>query len=179
MKMIANTIYNSFPERLIVPLDGLPIIDYLLTMGAYLNGETSYIQNNLGNENLGHMASTAVPAVFSLQCPEGYVLQGNPRPIAVIPQSATCPQISVLKTNHDGFLRIWRLHNEVEKSCKKMISVLIPECFYRTLKNRYTQFENVTTLTILTHLLTEYGQLSDQAVQDNDVLMKTDISGEI
>ena len=73
---------------------------------------------------------------------------------------------------------VYGLHNAVEKACKKVISVLIPEHFYRTLKTRYTQFANVTTLTILTHLLTEYGQLSDQAVQDNDALMKKDINGE-
>ena len=59
-----------------------------------------------------------------------------------------------------------------------MIFILILERFYRTLKNRYTQFANVTTLTILSHLLTEYGQLSDQAVQENDALMKNDINGE-
>ena len=179
MKMTVDTIYNSFSEYPITPLKGLPTIDYLRTMVVYLNEETSNIQSKLGNGNLGHMVITAVPAVFSLQCSEGYVLLENLGPIAVIPQSTTGPKISVLKTNHAKLLRIWRLHNAVEKSCKKMISVLIPECFYRTLKNRYTQFENVTTLTILTHLLTEYGQLSDQAVQDNDVLMKTDISGEI
>ena len=34
------------------------------------------------------------------------------------------------------------------------------------------------TLTILTHLLTEYDQISNQAVQDNDVQMKKDINGE-
>ena len=59
-----------------------------------------------------------------------------------------------------------------------MILVLIPKRVYRTLKNRYTQFANVTPLTILSHLLMEYGQLSDQAVQDNDVQMKKDINRE-
>jgi len=176
--MTADTIYSSFSECPIAPLEGLPTIDYLSTMGAYLNGESSNIQSDLGNGSLGHMVITAVPAVFALQCPGGYVLPVNPGPLAVIPAGATGPQISVLKTNHDEQLRIWRLHNAVEKACKKVISVLIPERFYRTLKNRYTQFANVTTLTILTHLLTEYGQLSDQAVQDNDALMKKDINGE-
>lgn len=169
--MTADTIYSSFSEFPITPLEGLPTIDYLSTIGVYLNGEASYIQSNLGNGSLGHMVITAVPAVFALQCPGGYILPVNPGPLAVIPVCATGPQISVLKTNHDEQLRILRLHNAVRKACKKVIYILIPERFYRTLKNCYTQFANVTTLTILTHLLTEYGQLSDQAVQDNDALM--------
>ena len=166
--MTVNTIYNSFSEGSIVPLDGLPTINYLSTMGAYLNSETSNIQSDLVNGNLKHLVIRAVPVVFALQCPEGFILPENPGPIAVIPQSVTGPQLSVLKTNHDKLLCIWRLHNAVEKACKKVISVLLPECFYHTLKNRYTQFTNITTLTILTHLLTEHDQLSDQAVQDND-----------
>ena len=124
-------------------------------MGAYLSGETSNIQSNLVNGNLGHMVIIAVPAVFSLQCSQSYLLPVNSGPIAVIPQSVTGPQIIVLKTNHDKLLRIWRLHNAVGKACKKYISVFIPERINRTLKSRYTQFANVATLTILTHLITE------------------------
>ena len=50
--------------------------------------------------------------------------------------------------------------------------------FYRSFKNRYIEFSNVKTLTIFTHLLTKNNQLSDQAVQDNDALMKKDINRE-
>ena len=81
------------------------------------------------------MVITAAPEVFALQCPVGYVLSVNPGLVAVIPPGATCPKISALKANYDELLRIWRLHNAVEKSCKKLISILIPEIFYRTLKN--------------------------------------------
>ena len=103
---LTDTIYNLFSEYPITPLEGLPTINYLLTMGAYLNSETSNIQSDLEKGNIGYMVITAVPAVFSLQCSEGYVLPVNPEPIAVIPQITTGPQISVLKTNHDKILRI-------------------------------------------------------------------------
>ena len=55
MKMTSDTIYSSFSECPIAPLEGLPTIDYLSTMGAYLNSESSNIQSNLGNGILGHM----------------------------------------------------------------------------------------------------------------------------
>ena len=132
--MTVDTIYNSFSEYPITPLKGLPTIDYLRTMWVYLNEETSNIQSKLGNGNLGHMVITAIPAMFALQFPVGYVLPVNPGPIAIIPASSTGPQISVLNTDHDGNIRIWRLKNVAEKACKKVISILIPERFYCTLK---------------------------------------------
>ena len=141
MTITADRLYSSFSECPLTPLQGLPTIDYLSTMGAYLNGETSNIQSDLGNGQLGHMVITAVPAVFALQCPGGYGLPTNPGPIPVIPPGATGSQISALKTNHDELICIRRLHNAVKKSCKKVISVLILECFYRTLKNWYTNLQ--------------------------------------
>ena len=133
--MTADMIYNSFSECPIVLLDCFPTTDHLLITCAYLNSETSNIQSNLGNGSLGQMVITAVPAVFSLQRSEGYVLTVNPGHIAAIPQSGTGPQISVLKTNHNELLCIWCLHNAVKKASKKVMLVLIPEHFYRTLKN--------------------------------------------
>ena len=140
MMITSDRLYSLFSECPLAPLQGLPKIDYLSTMGAYLNGETSNIQSDLGNGQLGHMVITAVPAVFALQCPGGYGLPTNPGPIPNIPPGATGPQIGALETNHDELICIWRLHNTVEKACKKVISVLIPERFYRMLKNWYTQF---------------------------------------
>ena len=64
------------------------------------------------------------------------------------------------------------------KSLQKSDLCPYSQTFLSYLKKRYTQFANVTILTIFTHLLTEYGQLSDQAVQDNDTLMKKDINAE-
>ena len=66
MKITVKTIYKSFSECPIDPFEDLPTINYLSTMGAYLNSKTSNIQNNLGNGNLGHIVITAVPAVFAL-----------------------------------------------------------------------------------------------------------------
>lgn len=66
----------------------------------------------------------------------------------------------------------------VKQSCIAKHKTILPECVYFTLKKRYSQFANFTTLTILTHLLTEYSQISDRAVQENNVQMKNDINGE-
>ena len=124
------------------------------------------------------MVIIATPNGFALQCPDCYLLATNPGPVLEILLETTAFQISTQRENHDEILRIWRLHNVVEKSCRKIISVLIPEEYYRNLNNMYTQLSNVTTLTIITHLLIEHGKLSDQAIQDNDRLMKKEIMGE-
>ena len=119
MTITADRLYSSFSEFPLTPLQGLPTIDYLSTIRVYLNGETSNIEIDLRNGQLGHMVITAVQAVFALQILEGYGLPTSPGPIPNIPAGATGPQLSALNTNHDELIRIWRLHNAVEKACKK------------------------------------------------------------
>ena len=96
MAITADSIYSSFSECPLAPLQGLPTIDYLSTMRAYLNRKISNIQSDLGNETLDHMVITAAPAVFALQCSVVYILSINPGPVAIIPPEATSPQPSAL-----------------------------------------------------------------------------------
>ena len=61
---------------------------------------------------------------------------------------------------------------------KKAITKLVPEVYYRTLKNRYKGYNNVTTLNLLTHLWTKYGTLTEEMVQENDRKLREQISVE-
>ena len=56
-----------------------------------------------------------------------------------------------------------------------MITKLVPEVNYRTLKNRYAGYNNVTILTLLIHLWTKYGTLTEKMVQDSDRKLRKQI----
>ena len=43
--------------------------------------------------------------------------------------------------------------------CKKVISRLIPEKYYKYLSSRIIGFAKVTSIQILTHLITKYAEL--------------------
>ena len=61
---------------------------------------------------------------------------------------------------------------------KKAIFNHVPDTCYRTLKKKYTGYVNRTYLNIYDHLVEEYGELSDDKIQENDALMKKEITEE-
>ena len=51
------------------------------------------------------------------------------------------------------------------------------DTFYPTLKKKYTGYVNSTYLDIYNHLIEEYGELPDEEIQENDTLIKWEITG--
>ena len=54
---------------------------------------------------------------------------------------------------------------------------MILEKFYKSLSSQIIAFENFTCLQILTHLITEYAELEDDAIQEIDQRTKEPILG--
>ena len=75
-------------------------------------------------------------------------------------------------------MQVFNEYHSVDKACKKVIFTLIPEAYFRSLKNKYTKYANVNCLDILSPVWTTYGKLQDLEVQENDVRMKQPISAE-
>ena len=75
----------------------------------------------------------------------------NPDPTAVI--------FSKLVRTHKHEVRLFNDYYAVNSACKKFISELIPEKFYKSLLSRIIGFAKVTTLNFFTHLVTEYAEL--------------------
>ena len=94
----------------------------------------------------------------------------DPAPTAAI--------LAKLVRNHKHEFRLFNKYNAVDRACKRFISQLIPEKFYKSLPIWIIGFANVTCLQILTHLTTEYAELEDDDIQEIDRRMKEPISGE-
>ena len=58
-------------------------------------------------------------------------------------------------------VRLFNEYHAVDHACKKVISKLIPEKFYKSLSRRIIGFTKVTGLDILTHLIYEYAELEE------------------
>ena len=65
----------------------------------------------------------------------------------------------------------------VNRVCKKVISKLIPEKYYKSLSIRIIGFAKVTGLKILTQLITEYAELEEEDIKEIDRMIKEPISG--
>ena len=90
----------------------------------------------------------------------------------------TAAILSELVRTHKHEVRLFNKYCAVDRPCKKVISKLIPQKFYKSLLSRIIGFAKVTSLEILTHLISEYAELEEEDIQEIDQKIKEPISGE-
>ena len=88
----------------------------------------------------------------------------DPAPTAVI--------LCGLVRTHKHEVRLLNEYHAVDRACKKVISMLIPEKFYKSLSSRIIGFAKVTSLKILTHLIYDYAELEEEDIQEIDRKIK-------
>ena len=72
------------------------------------------------------------------------------------PTAAIFPK---LVRTHKHQVCLFNEYHTVDLVCKKVISKLIPEKFYKSLSIHIIGFKKVTSLNILTQLITKYAEL--------------------
>ena len=115
---------------------------------------------------------TVTTAVYGTLAGVPFVAPTNPGQVFVIPLGSTGPQIAALDANHKIQVRIWKEFLVVEKSLKQQLLRCVNEIYYRTLRNRHTGYAIVSTRDIITHLYTQYGNMTSQDLQENDLKLK-------
>ena len=93
----------------------------------------------------------------------------DPAPTAAI--------LSELSRTHKHAVRLFNEYHAFDRACKKVISKLIPEKFYKSLSIRIIGLEKFTSLDILTYLISEYAELEEEDIQEIDQKVKEPISG--
>ena len=93
----------------------------------------------------------------------------NPAPTAAI--------LFKLVRTHKHKVCLFNKYHAVNWACKKVISQLILEKYYKSLLSQIIGLAKVTCLQILNHLITEYAELEDDDIQEIDQNMQDPISG--
>ena len=133
---------------------------------------------NLSNGTVGYLVITAQPASFTIASPTVFVKPINPGDLVLAESAPAAAFIGTLTCKHKEDICVFNEYHSVEKACLKVLFTLVPEAYFRSFKNKYTGYANVTCLDILTHLWTTYGVLQDFEVQENDLRMKHPITAE-
>ena len=81
----------------------------------------------------------------------------DPAPTAAI--------LSELVRTHKHEVRLFNEYHAVNRACKKVISKLIPQKFYKSLSSLIIGYAKVTSLKITTHLISEYAELEEEDIQ--------------
>ena len=72
--------------------------------------------------------------------------------------------LSIIVWDHKNNVCVFNEYNAVDQACKQVTHKLIPEKLYKSLASRLIGFSKITCLQILTHLITEYAELNDDAI---------------
>ena len=138
-----------------------------------LNSNTASIYSQLGNGALGLLELTVTPAVHNNLTGVPFVPQVNPGQTCTIPPGSTGPQIVALNQAHKNQVHIWKEYLVVDKALKQQLLGCMNEIYQHTLRNRHTGYATISVGNIITHLYTQYGNITPQDLQENDVKMKT------
>ena len=161
-----DNIFWAFSECPLAPLEGVPTYEYMKKLNVYLNSCSSAVDCTLGCGTLGYLVLTAQPAVFNTHCVTPLVTPRNPVIHLVMPDPAsTAAILSELVRTHKYEVRLFNEYPAVNRVCKKVISKLIPQKFYKSLSSRIIGFAKFTSLEILTHLISEYAELEEEDIQ--------------
>ena len=86
--------------------------------------------------------------------------------------------LSKLIRTHKHGVCLFKKYHGFDLVCKKFISKLIPEKYYKSLSSHIIGFAKDTILQILTHVISKYADFEDDDLQEIDRNMKELISGE-
>ena len=152
--------------------------DYMKNLNVYLNSCSLAVDCTFWCRTLGYLVLTAQPTVFNTNCVTKFITPSNLGIHPIMPEPAPTAAIwSELVRTHKHEVRLFNEYYEVDRVCKKVISKLILEKFYKSLSSRIIGFATVTSLETLTHLISEYTELEEEDKQEIDRKIKEPISG--
>ena len=152
MTTLTESIFSTFPECPIAPLEGVPTHTYMTEVNDFLNACAESVRCNLGYGTVGYPVLTAQPASFKIASPASFVKPVNPGVLVLADPAPSAVVIGTLTHQHTENMQVFKEYHSVNKACKKVLFTLFPEAYFRSFKNKYTGYANVKCLDILSHL---------------------------
>ena len=122
-----DNIFRSFSECPLAPLEGVPTYDYMTNLNVCLNLCSPAVDCTLGCGTLGCLVLMAQPAIFNTHYGTAFITPRNPRIHLVMPDpDPTASIFSELVKTHKHQVCLVNKYHAVDRSCKKVISKLIP-----------------------------------------------------
>jgi len=170
----------NFPAPSLTPLGTLtkqPTYLTIETAQKELNANAISVDSYDGGGLNGHLALTVTPAAYLAhdhRSPLVYVPPVAPAAEPVFPTEApTGPQITEANRLLLVRQKTFKLYHDVDKALVRQIIAVTPLIYQHALNDRQSGFSRVTCLQMLTHLRTQYGQVTMEMKDDNIQRMST------
>jgi hypothetical protein len=173
----AADILGTMPHPTILathPAGAEPTYDSLLPAITQLNANAASIPSLDGDGLLGHLVLTIGTIAHAL-ISTGNLAHPAPAavgPIPIFPANATGAVIAELRQQHADAKRTFQTYYAVDAVLKQLLLASTDERFVITLKDRTHGFALVRTRTIIVHLHDTYGNITSDALSQNEERMK-------
>lgn len=176
MPTAVDKLVEGFPHPHILPITGQPNYETLAELHVQLNSNAASVHSNLGNGQLGLLQLTVSTVVYNTLSNTPFITPINPGPTAIVPPLSTAAVINEVHRQHDAAVALFNEYEATDKALKQQIVGAVEPMFLRTLRNKYTGYQQHSTRDILDHLYTTYANISASDLLANDTKMKTDIN---
>jgi hypothetical protein len=103
---------------------------------------------------MNNIAYTALPHTVAYPAPVA------PPATPVIPAGATSAQINEAVRNHQEEVKVFNRYFDTDRALVRLIIAATPDTYIKALLDPMFGYANVTTLSLLTHLKTTYGEMT-------------------
>lgn len=168
---VDGTIAEGFPHPTLTPISGEPTHAKIKKLQVQFSANASSVQSLLGNGILGLISLTTSEDAYNARSDIPFIVPGNPG-IFVHNPASTQFQLHEAKDAHKDQVRIWQEYQATNKALRQQLLAAVPKIYYQSLCDKDTGFAFVTTLEILEHLHTEYGQIDPSELAANDATLR-------
>eukprot|EP00978_Attheya_sp_CCMP212_P045820 scaffold361923_cov40-Attheya_sp.AAC.1 len=171
-----ESVATNFPVQ-VIPLVAIgtkePTYASILEVRTALNSNTTTIPSTEGGGVHGHLALVLTAVEYLAVTGVAFVPPVQPGPLV---HAAATTAAQIIKTNrlHKSATNKFQVYHAVDQALRKLLIAATPEVFIRAIKDPLLGFGRVTTLAILTHLRTTYGEITPEDLDKNQLRMEAD-----
>ena len=162
---------NAFPNQL-TPIVGEPTYATLKTLKDQLKANAASVPTTLGGGNHGYLGLILSPAAYATISPTAFVKPAYPGQHPAIPAGTNAANTSAIIRRHTEDTRKWCESKTVSTTLKNQLLSAVEDIYVQALCNRHVGYMNQSICNLLTHLLENYGNITQLELEDNDTKMR-------
>lgn len=158
-----SSVTSTFPHVVLSPIATLtsqPTYQSIQIAQRELNANASSVHSVRGGGLHGHLALTISDDAYLLLAGTDFEAPELPDPAPEIPPNATSAMIAEINRQHAEQTKAFHKYHDLDKALLRLLIAAVPAIYLEAICDPDYGFTDVTCLTMLTHLKTEYGTLS-------------------
>ena len=166
---MAESVEQQFPHPELTSLSATstPTNITLKLLRKEINANAMSITSTRGGGEYGHLALTTAAAAFLAISGTAFEPPVHPGPSPIHEPNATQHQITEVNRQYAANLKEFNVYIAVDANLKKQLIKAVPDTFINELSDELLGYAKTTTLTLLTHLISTYGTVTDEDLNDN------------